>query len=86
MDEKPLSESDATSREPRSCRETGEEFLRKQPLPLGDQMQQLPRALQQLLTLRTAELVGGHGPDEAVACGAGVMRLDLLAALGQRGA
>ena len=43
-------------------------------------------ALQHLFTLRTAELVRGHGPDEAVACGAGMMRLDLLAALSQRGA
>ena len=86
MDQKPVSESHATSREAGSCRETGEELLRKQPFPFGDQMQQLPRALQQLLTLRAAELVRRHGPHEAVAGGAGVMLLDLLAALGQRGA
>jgi hypothetical protein len=86
MDQKPVSESHATLRKPGSCRETGEEPLREQPLPLGDQMQQLPRAAKQLLALRAAELVRCHGPHEAVACGAGVMRLDLLAALGQRGA
>ena len=84
MDQKPLSESHATSRKPRSCRETGEELLRKQPLPFDNQVQQLPRALQQLLTLRAAELVRRHGAEEAVASGAGAMLLDLLAALGQR--
>ena len=44
MDEKPLSESHATSREPGSCRETGEELFGKHPFPLGDQMEQLPRS------------------------------------------
>ncbi len=86
MDQKLVSESHATSRKPRSCRETGEELLGKQPLPFGDQMQHLPRALQQLFTLRAAELVRRHGANEAVAGGAGVMLLDLLAALGQGGA
>ena len=86
MDQKPVSESHATSRESGSCRETGEELLRKQPLPFGDQMQQLPRAAEQLLALRAAELVRRHGANETVAGGAGVLLLDLLAALGQRGA
>src|SRR5208282_4925467 len=86
MDQKPVSESHATSRKPGSCRETGEELLREQPLPFGNQMQQSPRAAEQLLALRAAELVRRHGANEAVAGGAGVMLLDLLAALGQRGA
>ncbi len=86
MNQKPVSESHATSRKPGSCRETGEELLRKQPLPFSDQMQQLPRALQQLFTLRTAELVRRHGPHKAVAGGARALCLNLLAALGQRGA
>jgi len=49
-------------------------------------MKQLTRAVQQLLTLRAAELVRPHGADEAVAGGAGVLLQDQLAALGQRDA
>jgi hypothetical protein len=84
MDEKPTSESHATLRKPGSCRVTGEELLGKQPLPLGDQVQQLAGAAQQLLALRAAELLRGHGPEEAVAVGAGIPLLDLLTAQGQR--
>ena len=86
MDEQPVSESQATSQKPGSCREAGEKPSAKQPLPFGDQMQQLPRAAKQLLALPAAELVRRHGANEAVAGGAGVLLLDLLAALGQRGA
>jgi len=85
MDEKPVLESHATSREPGSCRETGEEFLAEHPFPLGDQMQQLPRATQQLLTLRTAELLRRHGTGKAVTGGGRATLLDQLATLGQRG-
>ena len=85
MDEKPLSESDATSREPGSCCEMGEEFFGKHPFPLGDQMEQLPRATQQLLTLRTAELLRRHGARKAVAGRGGATPLDQLATRGQRG-
>jgi len=85
MDEKPLSESDATSRKPGSCRETGEEFFAKHPFPLGDQMEQLPRATQQSLTLRTAELLRRHGAGKAMTGGGGATLLDQLATLGQRG-
>lgn len=49
-------------------------------------MHQLPRAAQQLLTLRAAELVRRHGADEAVAGRAGIALLDLLPPLGQCGA
>ena len=85
MDEKPVSESHATSQKPGSCREAGEELLAKQSFPFGDQVQQLPRAAQQLLTLRAAELLRRHGAEEAMAGGAGVTLLDLLAAQDQRG-
>lgn len=86
MDQKPVSESHATLGKPRSCRETGEELLRKQPLPFRNQIKQLPRTLQHLFTLRAAELVRRHGADKAVTSRTGVVLLDLLAALGQRGA
>jgi hypothetical protein len=85
MDEQPVSESQATSQKPGSCREAGEKPSAKQPLPFGDQMQQLPRAAQQLLTLRAAELVRRHGAEEPMAGGARVSLLDLLAAEGQPG-
>ena len=80
------SESHATLRKPGSCRETGEELLGEQRFPFGDQMKQLARAAQHLLTLRAAELLRRHGAREAVAGGGGVTVLDLLAAQGQRGA
>ena len=63
----------------------GKNFSGKHPFPLGDQMQQLPRATQQLLTLRTAELLRRHGTGKAVAGGGGATLLDQLATLGQRG-
>ena len=83
MDEKPVSECHATSQEPGPCREAGEEPLAKQPFPFGDQMEQLARLAEPLLTLRAAELVRGHGTQEAMAGGAGVAILDQLPALGQ---
>jgi hypothetical protein len=85
MDEKPVSESQVTSRKPGSCRETGEEFPGEHPFPLGDKMEKLPRAAQQVLTLRTAELLRRHGTGKAVAGGGGATLLDQLATLGQRG-
>ena len=81
---KPLSESDPTSREAGSCREAGEESLAKQPLPLGNQVEQLPGVGKHLPTLRTAELLRCHGAEETVAGGGGVPLLDLLTPLGQR--
>jgi len=84
MDEQPTSESHATLRKPGSCRVTGEELSRKQPLPLGDDVEQLAGFAQQLLALRAAEFLRGHGADEAVAGGARVLLLDVLAAQGQR--
>ena len=47
-------------------------------------MQQLPRAAEQSLALRAAELVRRHGADKTVAGGAGVTLLDLLTADSQR--
>jgi hypothetical protein len=85
MDQKPLSESHATSPKLRLCREAWEELLREQPVPLGDQMEQLARPAEQPLTLRAAELVRRDGADEAVAGGGGVLLLDKLAAQSQRG-
>lgn len=85
MDEKPTSESHATLGKPGSCRVTGEELLGKQPLPFGDEVKQLAGTAQQLLALRAAELLRGHGPEEAVAGGAGVLLLNVLATQGQRG-
>jgi hypothetical protein len=85
MEEKPTSESHATLRKPGSCRVTGEELLRKQPLPFGGEVQQLAGTAQQLLALRAAEFLRGHSAEEAVAGGAGVLLLNVLAAQGQRG-
>ena len=43
------------------------------------------RAAQQLLTLRTAELLRRHGPGKAMTGGGGATLLDQLPTLGQRG-
>lgn len=86
MDQKPLSESHATSRKPRSCRETGEESDGKRLFPLGAKLEHLPRGTQHLLTLRAAELLRRHGPQETVAGRSWVSLLEQLAARGQRGA
>ena len=85
MDEKPVSESDATSREPGSCRETGEESGGKHLFPLGAKVEHLPREAQHLLTLRAAELLRRHGAEEPVAGRSGVSLLEQLAAGGRRG-
>ncbi len=73
-----MSESQATSREAGSCRETGEELFRERGFPLGDQMEQLARLAQEPLTLRTTKLVRCHGPHEAMTCGAGIVLLDAV--------
>lgn len=57
----------------------------KQPLPFGDQMEQLTGGAQSLLALRAAELLRRHGAQEAVAGRTGVVLLDLLTAHRQGG-
>jgi len=68
-------ESQATSREARPCRETGEELLRKHGFPLDDQVQQLTGLAQEALALRATELVRPYGSHEAMARGAGIVLL-----------
>ena len=77
-----MTESELTATEAGSCREAGEELLREQPVPFGDEMQQLRATAQQLPTLRATELLRGHGAHKAMAGGARVAILDQLPTFG----
>jgi len=57
----------------------------KQALPFGDQVKQLAGVAQQPFPLRAAELLRRDGAEEAVAGGARMALLHLLAAESQRG-
>ncbi len=85
MDKNPCQSLMLPHENPDLVAKRGKNFCGNNASHLGDQIKQLPRVAEQLLALRAAELVRRHGADEAVADGARMLFLDLLAAVGQHG-
>lgn len=75
-----MSEYQATSGDTASCCETGEEAFGEGAIPKIDEVEQTARRAQTGPTLRTAILMRGHGPHEAMGGRSRIVLIDQLAA------